>query len=293
MKWKKQGMVLAICAVLLIVGLAPVQAQEQLSDPVQQAPIKGPAIKPVATGYTPTKLLGNLGGGPRGVGVLATGNIILFNTYSDKTLWGYSNKNKQSILTTASPLQASRMISKYYVVGDDAGNIYYLDPQTKKLKTLASLGSGYITGLDIDTNGDIYFIELTSKVLYKLPKGSKTPVRIATLGFSSWGVAVSGNTLYVTDTYGGNIYKLPKTGGSLTKFVSGLGGATDLDSDTAGNLYIADYYGGSISYIKAGSTTIQKIATGFNTPYYLGLDSAGNVYFTDYGNAELWELKRI
>jgi DNA-binding beta-propeller fold protein YncE len=212
----------------------------------------------------------------------------LVNTEYDCGLWRYF-RGSQYLIFQGVPFHSSRMRGTRYVVGDDAGDIFELSG--KLLKLLATLGRGYITGLDVDKNGDVYFIENSLEVLYRLPKGSSVPVAVARLGFASWGVAVKGNALYVSDCSGENIYTLPKTGGSLTLFVSGLVGPCDLIFDRMGNLYIAEYGGGSIAFIRAGSTTVKRIATGFTNPYYIGLDVAGYVYFTDFATGKLWMFK--
>jgi hypothetical protein len=243
------------------------------------------ASSTVFTPATATLLAGGLNM-PWGLGVF-TGASVLVNTESG--LWLCFGGSKYLVTTPSNPLTFSRMRGTRYVVGDIAGNIYELSG--KSLKLLTSI-TGSIFGLDIDKNGDVYFIDLGAHfVIYRLPWGSNEPVFVAMLNFIASGVAVKGNTLYVSDYDWGKIWTLSKTGGSPTLFASGLNGPQDLIFDRMGNLYVAESVGGSIAFIRAGSTTVKRIATGFGYPPSLGLDIAGYLYFTDLETGKLWMIK--
>jgi hypothetical protein len=262
----------------LIATMLMLVSVSMVSVPVQASPT-------VFTPATATLLASGLNY-PWGLGVF-TGSSVLVNT-GDNNLWRYLGGSKYLVLTSTHGLTASRMSGLSYVTGDDRGNIYMLSG--KSLKLLTSIKDGDIFGLDIDKNGDVYFIDDDHQVLYRLPRGSIVAVTVATLPFESYGVAVKGNTLYVSDFDGGNIYTLPKTGGSLTLFASGLDLPEDIVFDRMGNLYTSEWYG-NIAFIRAGSKAIKIIATGFENPLGLGIDMAGYLYFTDYGAGKLWMFK--
>ncbi len=292
MNSKRLVMVAVLGVLLLFAGFGPGFAQKKSTDPVplpeaQKARLGSLSGIGVIPGYTPVSLWTGLSS-PRGLGVIKP-NKVLVNT-EDYKLWLYSGGNLTQVLTSPTMLFASRYKGAYYV-GDINGNIFKL--KNNVLNLLASLGSGYIAGLDVDSNGDIYFHENQNHVLYKLKKGSHTPTVLATTGISSWGVAVKGKILYFSDAYNGKIWSMPKKGGALTLLVSGLSTPTDIIADKKGNLYVAVQSSGSIAVIPKGTTTINYIGSGFAAPYYLGLDSKGNVYFSDFGTGTLWMLKKV
>jgi uncharacterized repeat protein (TIGR01451 family) len=124
------------------------------------------------------------------------------------------------------------------------------------------------------------------------------------------GVAVSGTTVYVADTYNHTIRKITSNG-VVTTFAgaAGVRGSADgtsaqfqypfgVAADKAGNLYVADYLNSTIRKITsagvvttlAGTAGVIGSADGtgsaaqFFYPFAVAVDGAGNVYVADTNN---------
>jgi DNA-binding beta-propeller fold protein YncE len=116
------------------------------------------------------------------------------------------------------------------------------------------------------------------------------------------GVALSGNTVYVTDT-GNNAIRMINTsrGSTTTLALSGgvsLVGPRGIAADTAGNVYVANTGDNTILKITAGVASVLAGSSGiigsadgtggsayFSGPRGIAVDSSGNVYVADTGNA--------
>jgi uncharacterized repeat protein (TIGR01451 family) len=124
------------------------------------------------------------------------------------------------------------------------------------------------------------------------------------------GVAVTGTTVYVADTYNHTIRKITSTGVATTfAGTAGVVGSADgtsaqfnhpfgVAADKAGNLYVADSSNSTIRKITsagvvttlAGTTGVTGSADGtgsaaqFFYPFAVAVDGAGNVYVADTNN---------
>ncbi len=181
---------------------------------------------------------------------------------------------------------------KGFYFGDYWGNIYKLVNGTAKL--LAQMPGSLISALTVDpANGCIYFAtQWASYGIYKLRQGSSTPKLLLSIPFDCYGLAIKGDSLYVSDFFAGSIYRMPKKGGSLRPMYSGLIGPCDLIFDQGGNLYIAEWIGGRVMAVKAGTADPVPIAQGFAWLFGVDVDKYGNIYFTEDNGGRLWKLQK-
>ncbi len=181
---------------------------------------------------------------------------------------------------------------KGFYFGDYWGNIYKL--VNGKATLLAQMPDSLISALTVDpANGCIYFATIWGSYgIYRLRPGSTTPKLLLSIPFSCYGLALRGDSLYVSGFDYGNIYRMPKKGGSLRLMYSGLIGPCDLIFDQGGNLYITEWNGGRVMGVKAGTADVVPIATGFYSLFGVDVDKYGNVYVTEDNGGRLWKLQR-
>ena len=105
---------------------------------------------------------------------------------------------------------------------------------------------------------------------------------------ASWGVAVNGDRVYVSDTQGYRV-EVFNTAGQFLFAWSTNDLSEGLAVDASGNVYVAQYAGRVGVYSPTGSliSTIGTPGSGpgqLNSPYDVALDGAGNVYVADSYN---------
>ncbi len=296
----KRVLVGVLCFLVASAMLSPAFAQTPSRHPVKSAQGPKPLVSLGAPSTIPAYKAVLIADGlcyPSGIGAFPERNRVLFNTQCDYQLWYFYLGTLTAVPVPASVYHASRYNGGFFV-GDDYGYIYQLkDGPEPGLETLARIthSLNYILGLDVDpVTRSIYVVsDRLPSYLNVLPQqGRGAPITLANLGFDSWGVAVRGNYLYVSDTYGGRIWRIKKTGGPLTVYASGFNGPTDIIADSKGNLYVAEFFGGSVKMIPAYTTKTKTIAWGMSMPYYLGLDSRGDIYVSDFDAGIVWMLKK-
>jgi hypothetical protein len=164
---------------------------------------------------------------------------------------------------------------------DGGGNIYVSDATNNRIVQLTSTGgpgSGF-------ANGGIFNLSVPVTV------GSVILTAPATLS----GLAVSGNTVYVT-TQGANVISGPATysglvaidipSGSVTAIIPGFNNPSGVAFDPSGNLWVADTGNKQIVEFQAGMFNQVPIAN-FNdggllqSPVGVAVDASGNIYVTD------------
>ncbi len=295
----KKSVISIALAGFLVFSFALAQDRVRMNDPVNPSaellktrvgvPIPVPSTAP---GYKIIPLATGLKS-PRGVGVKPLGDRIYVCTEDDFSLWAYHDGAIHHILTMPTlndALHASRY-RKGYFAGSDEGQVFKVIGGT----AMGFLSSPYldsITALDVDkSNGDIYFAVTLN--IYRLSKGQTTATHIVTLPDTTWGLAVRGSQLFISQSIEGLIYQMPKSGGSLTTIASGLVGPCDIAFDSAGNLLVCDFNGGTIEKLHAGTWVRRTIVWDLVAPYYLGLDSHGNIYFSDFEAGVLYKVKKV
>jgi trimeric autotransporter adhesin len=113
------------------------------------------------------------------------------------------------------------------------------------------------------------------------------------------GVAVdaSGN-VYIVDTQGNAVLKLPKTAGgygTAVKVGSGYNEPWGVAVDGAGNVFVGDYAGGNVVEVPwsgsaYGPQVNLPLGATSRQPRGITVDSAGNVYFADYAHGVVAEI---
>jgi DNA-binding beta-propeller fold protein YncE len=291
---RSKRLVLAGLGCVLILLALPTSAQVTDKPGNPSHPTAGIFVNPTFTppstapGYEAVLLASSLPG-PRGLGVKPKGGEVYVVTENDHGLWHYQGGTLTFIMTTPVLMHGSRYKGGYLVGGEDGSIRKYVGGTT--LKILTSYLTGDVYSLDVDAaTGAVYFTSSTN--VYRLPKGRTTPEYLTSLPGNSWGIAVKGNYLYITQYDYDLIYRMRKTGGPLSTFATGLNGPTDLVFDRHGNLYVAEFNSGSIAAIRARTSTVERIGWGFGEPYYIGVDRQGNVVFSDFGTYYLWVLKK-
>jgi len=183
----------------------------------------------------------------------------------------------------------------YGLSANSTGTIYVADSYNKEIRKITSAGA--VTTLAGSKTNDVGGVG-----------SSDGAGRIARFNYPS-GVALSGTTVYVADTYNGTIRKITSSGvvtsfaGTARAFgsVDGTGSAArfyypyGLAADKAGNVYVADTNNHTIRKVTpagavttlAGAAGVSGSANGtgsaarFNSPYSVAVDGSGNVYVAD------------
>jgi DNA-binding beta-propeller fold protein YncE len=295
----KKSLSVVFLGLFLLAGFASAQDRPGPSEHALPGAVPPAATTPIATSveYSPV-LLSSAIPSPRGIGVPpAAGRVYVcgYNGTDEIYLYRHGSTQPTGVDAGGGPF-AARYLQGFYF-GDQSG---YIDKLVKgAAKQLVSMPGSLISGLAVDpANGCIYFATIGSSYgIYKLRKGSSTPKLLLSVAFYCYGIAVQGDALYISDYDSGAIYRMPKRGGSLHLFCSGLYGPCDLLFDKGGNLYIAEWLGGRVQAVRAGTSTPVVIAQGFVNVFGIGLDKYGNVYFTEDpsnngSNGNLWKLER-
>jgi uncharacterized repeat protein (TIGR01451 family) len=183
----------------------------------------------------------------------------------------------------------------YGLSANSTGTIYVADSYNKEIRKITS--AGVVSTLAGSATSDVGGVG-----------SSDGSGRMARFNYPN-GVAISGTTVYVADTYNGTIRKITSSGavtslaGAARAFGSadGTGSAArfyypyGVAADKAGNAYVADTNNHTIRKITpagvvttlAGAAGVSGSANGpgsaarFNSPYSVAVDGSGNVYVAD------------
>jgi hypothetical protein len=278
--------IVSVC-LLLVAGPAMAQTKHPADRTVLPGALPaGPIITSVE--YSLVLLASGLSS-IRGLGVPPPAGRIFVDDYGGEV---YLYQNGSFDPTGIGDEPFSGRYFKGYYFGDYYGNIFKL--VNGKAKHLASMPGSLISALAVDpANGCVYFATTWESMgIYKLRKGSSKPKLLLSIPFDCYGLALRGDALYISDYDSGNIYRMPKRGGSLRLLYSGLSGPCDLIFDQGGNLYIAEWNGGRVMAVKAGTADPVAIAEGFGYLFGIDLDKYGNVYFTEDDGGRLWMLQK-
>jgi len=160
-------------------------------------------------------------------------------------------------------------------------------------QTAITLATGFnsLSGIAVDTPGNVYAADTAYNVIRKIPAGSSNIVEIGSGFKRPAGVAVDGaGNVYVADFGNHKVKKIPAGGGAMVTLGSGFVSPYGIALDASGNIYVSDYGNSTVKEIPAGSNTPVSIGTGFKTPHGIAVDAAGNVYVADYGNNAIKEI---
>jgi len=237
---------------------------------------------------------------PSGIAVSKNGDSIYFGQgFNEYVYWHHAQKITP-IETPTNGLICFHVQGSLFI-GDVDGNIYRIDGRNG----VTWLGQDYymddVGDLDVDPQtGTIYFItnyfedSFQWAGLYKLRQNSSTAVLLTSwTGAPSWGMALKGDYIYISDRNYGSIRRYHTLHGTWELVVDGaLNTPTDLCFDKQGNIFVTETYVGSVARVKAGSGEIVRIASGLQTPYYLAIDGSDILYVTDVEGGRIWKIRK-
>ena len=149
-------------------------------------------------------------------------------------------------------------------------------------------------GVAVGSTGNIY-ITHASGILVQQPDGSTRTIGSSGSGpcqfINAWGIALSGDVMYVSDFYKRRIQKVRTSGEFVAYLGEGqLSNPIGLTLDTDGRIYVVDYGNNRVSVFEAcgsfvrtipGSTDLQNH---LKQPYGLTFDLHGNLHVASYGS---------
>lgn len=193
-------------------------------------------------------------------------------------------KFKQNSLSCSYPLPANRrflrcLLAVLLLIASVAVSRAQTVPvatASASRQLVASFANPVIGHMATNSNGDLFYVNSAysgAAVLYRLPRGTTTPVQIAT-GFSgARNVFVdSANNVYVPNAYSGNIIEFPYTNGTyVTNFT------------VASSIAACGSYTPTAPCAQFGS--VGAVGGYYYQPVDLGLDAQGNAYILNaYAN---------
>jgi sugar lactone lactonase YvrE len=121
-----------------------------------------------------------------------------------------------------------------------------------------------------------------------------TPTTSGTRGASLQATTASGKVYPFALSGIGNGSRIVVDGGTPTALsLAGLGSATSVATDFAGNTYVADPTNNQVVLLPAGGGAKTTIGTGLSAPQGVAVDSGGNVYISDSGNNRIVKVAAV
>jgi DNA-binding beta-propeller fold protein YncE len=145
-----------------------------------------------------------------------------------------------------------------------AGKLQQVDTVTKAITTLGTVG-GSPDSLIFDPAGRLIWTDLFAGTVNAFDLGTKKNTVLASgLGSFLQDLALepSGTSVLVTDTGGGNVYRVPLAGGPGVLVRSGLSSPRGIIYDPSGNLFLGDGTGAILQLDPVTGKTIKSLATG-------------------------------
>ena len=168
----------------------------------------------------------------------------------------------------------------------------YAPPYTTATTTIASIGSGFPTGLAVAANGTLYIAnEYSDTISSVAPPYTGTPQTVIS-GLTNPGGIVfdaSGN-LWVANTYNGDVreYATPYTGGYTDFPLSGY--PSDIAFDSNKNLFVLEYVSSLPEILEFAppytGAAIATITGGGAAQAGITLDPANNLYVADQDSTD-------
>jgi sugar lactone lactonase YvrE len=165
--------------------------------------------------------------------------------------------------------------------------------------TIILSGLIHPSAVAIDPQGNLFYSEYSgAQTISELPKGSSTPVRLATGPFDAFMSVDSNDNLYFVngDTCDGRtsvISEYVHSTGMVVTVLSdanpGYGGTPsgpygDVYAAPSGDLYLTACDHGTVQVLKAGTSVPQVLVTGLIWPNGIAVDSQGDVFYTEYSS---------
>lgn len=234
---------------------------------------------------------------PWGVTTDAEGNIYVADL---------SNRRIQKFSAAGVHLLSVPLAGQSYGVAVDAqgtiysatsgGTIETFSPDGTRVNSLQAPGVSFVTGIDIDGDGNLYLVNSSPMRVVKLhPNGSLAADWLIATNFDSYGIAVDdAGFVYVSSRQENNIRKFTSAGvlSETWTTVGGrrLNGPLGLDVNAAGQVAVAEYlrYGAAV-LDSAGTLVAEWGSNGsgdgqFVSPYGIAIEDDGRVHVSDYSS---------
>jgi hypothetical protein len=297
---KKIQVILGAFSVLfLTTGLMASRGHSDLFHPPHAKSLTKGTFSSVTTtlGYH-AKLMASFPDYLGGIGVADGGEYVFFSAFEDSyALWLHKGEIN-GIDTPAYELDGCRNRRGGVYFGDDDGNIWWIKERSQAVYLGHDYYHDYVDALDINPDtGATYFITnyfeddyFTWTGLYKLTIGQDTATLLDWWEYApSAGIALRGDTIYVTDYWNDSIWTYSKSAGTWKEIVTGLNGPLGIDLDALGNMYVTEG-GGTLARVTKNCKKIDRIASGFGYPFALELDNEGRIYVTDEESGMIWKI---
>lgn len=205
----------------------------------------------------------------------------------DRSLYAFNASNGALLWTLDAGYPAGDPVVEdgrlYYAAHNQtSATVFFLGTEGPPELQLEIVACGFSqpAGIDVNSQGDIYFTEDAGRSVKKIPAGSSTAQTI--VSGSEYGhvdaAFDSNDNFWYPGYWSGNIFKLPAGSSSPQVFTTiGGQGPRGMDVDSADNLYVAWFNHQQILKIEP-STAITTLASGFQVGH-VAVDSTGNVYF--------------
>jgi sugar lactone lactonase YvrE len=173
----------------------------------------------------------------------------------------------------AKPVDVERdAAGNVYVVTADGGHVRRIDAKTRRVRSLR-LRTAAPVAIALTSRGVLYVTD--GRAVWRA--GVATPV---VSGFDrAQGIAVSGGTLYVSDTERNRVVRVDLASGAM-RVLAGLERPMHLTVGPDGNVYVALADARSVVRVDADGT-VTVVATGLDVPFGVAFGADGALYATE------------
>ncbi len=154
---------------------------------------------------------------------------------------------------------------------------------------ISQIGNAY--GIATDSSNNVYVAGFDGGTVTKFTSSSSYTQSSTLLsglnsgGANPYGLAVTGNQLYVSNFQANSISVYNSSTGASQFTFGGLSIPEGMNFDSTGNLYVADAGHRQISVFKGDGTYLSSIAANVTAPCAVAVDKNGNIYFVAYSNS--------
>ena len=145
--------------------------------------------------------------------------------------------------------------------------------------TLFSIANKPLSGLGLDSGGNVYFDYANNVV--KVPAGGGTATTVASDFNGIGGLAVDGAGNIYFSANNTSLYEVAAGSTTATAIATGFISAGGVAVDGAGNVYVADFPSNRVVKIAAIDGNQTTVGTALFEPTQVAVDGAGNVYIAE------------